>query len=59
VIPSTDDRVEGAIHKAKGKVKETVGKVTNNPELEAEGKDENLSGKIQDKVGQIKKVFGK
>jgi uncharacterized protein YjbJ (UPF0337 family) len=27
--------------------------------LETEGKDENLDGKVQEKVGEIKKVVGK
>ena len=41
----------------KGKVKEKAGQVSNNPDLEAEGQTENIDGKIQRKVGQIKKVF--
>ena len=57
--PSTNDQVKGGLHEAKGKVKETVGHVVNNPDLEAEGKTENLAGKIQKKVGQIEKVFEK
>ena len=57
--PSTNDQVEGGLHEAKGKVKETVGQVTNNPDLGAEGQAENLGGKIQKKVGQIEKVFEK
>jgi uncharacterized protein YjbJ (UPF0337 family) len=56
---STTDKVEGAVHEAKGKVKETVGRLTGDPELTAEGQDENLAGKIQTKVGEVKKVFGK
>ena len=35
--PSTKDELEGKLHEAKGKVKETVGHVTNNPSLETEG----------------------
>lgn len=57
--PSTNDQFKGGLHEAKGKVKETVGHVVNNPDLEAEGKTENLAGKIQTKVGQIEKVFEK
>jgi len=30
-----------------------------NPDLEAEGKDERRSGKVQEKMGEIKKVVGK
>jgi uncharacterized protein YjbJ (UPF0337 family) len=56
---STTDKVEGSVHEAKGKIKEKVGHLTNDPQLEAEGKDENLDGKIQKKVGQIKQVFEK
>lgn len=56
---STQDKVEGKLHEAKGKVKEKVGQVTNDPELEAEGVDENLGGKVQNKIGQVKQVFEK
>ena len=56
---STKDKIEGAIHEVKGKVKESVGHVTNNPDLEAEGKAENLGGKVQTKVGQIERVLEK
>jgi uncharacterized protein YjbJ (UPF0337 family) len=57
--PSTNDRLEGAFHEAKGKVKETAGRVLNQPDLEVEGKTENLGGKVQKKVGQIEQVFEK
>jgi len=43
----------------KGKIKEVAGKITGDRDLEAEGKDENLEGKVQEKVGEIKKVVGK
>jgi uncharacterized protein YjbJ (UPF0337 family) len=56
---SLTDKVEGAIHEAKGTVKETIGQVTNDAELEEEGKSENLAGKIQTKVGEVKQVFNK
>ena len=56
---STKDKVEGALHDAKGTVKEKIGRVTNNPNLEAEGQDEKVGGKIQKKVGDIEKVFEK
>ena len=56
---STKDQIEGALHEAKGKVKEAAGHTVNNPDLEAEGQAENLAGKVQTKVGQIKKVFEK
>jgi uncharacterized protein YjbJ (UPF0337 family) len=56
---STKDQVEGAAHEFKGSVKEKAGKVVNDPELEAEGQDEKVAGKVQKKVGQIEKVFEK
>jgi uncharacterized protein YjbJ (UPF0337 family) len=56
---STKDKVEGALHDAKGSVKEKIGRATNNPNLEAEGQGEKVGGKIQKKVGDIKKVFEK
>ena len=31
--PSTKDEVKGNFHEVRGKVKETAGKVTNNPDL--------------------------
>jgi uncharacterized protein YjbJ (UPF0337 family) len=43
----------------KGKVKEAAGQVTNNPNLANEGQAEKLAGKVQKKVGQVKKVFEK
>ena len=57
--PSTNDRAAGKLHEVKGTVKEKVGQATNNPGLKAEGQDENLTGKIQKKVGQIEKVLEK
>ena len=56
---STKNQVKGELLKTKGKVKEKVGKVVGNPDLEAEGKNENLAGKVQKKVGQIEKVIEK
>jgi len=55
----TKDQVEGTFHQVKGKVKEIAGKAIMNPDLEAEGKDENLKGEIQEKLGQVKKLVGK
>ncbi len=56
---STKDKVEGAVHNAKGTIKQKVGHATNNPNLEAEGQDEKVAGKIQKKVGDVEKVFEK
>jgi len=42
----------------KGKVKETAGKLSDNPKLEAEGTIEKITGQVQEKIGQVKKVWG-
>jgi uncharacterized protein YjbJ (UPF0337 family) len=42
-----------------GKVKEKVGQLTNDPELEGEGIGEKIAGKVQQKTGQLQKVFEK
>ena len=56
---SVRDKAEGTFHEAKGKVKEMAGKISDNPKLEAKGIDEKIAGKVQEKVGQVKKVLGK
>jgi uncharacterized protein YjbJ (UPF0337 family) len=56
---STKDQAAGKFHEAKGKVKEKVGRATNNPNLTEEGQDENLGGKVQKKIGQVERVFEK
>jgi uncharacterized protein YjbJ (UPF0337 family) len=57
--PGTQDQVEGELHKVKGKVKQVEGQLTNDPDLEAEGETEEIAGRIQTKIGQVKKVLGK
>ena len=57
--PSTRDEAIGKIHEVKGKVKEKIGRLTNNPELEGEGIGEKLAGKVRKKIGQIEKVMEK
>jgi uncharacterized protein YjbJ (UPF0337 family) len=53
------NQAEGTFRKVKGKLKEMAGELSNNPELEAEGKGEHLGGKVQEKIDQVKKVLGK
>jgi uncharacterized protein YjbJ (UPF0337 family) len=48
------DRVEGAAKQAKGKIKETVGKVTGDSKTQAEGAADKAEGKVQNTVGGIK-----
>jgi uncharacterized protein YjbJ (UPF0337 family) len=56
---SSRDQAEGKLHEFKGKVKEKIGRATNNPNLEDEGTDEKVAGKVQKKVGQVERVFEK
>ena len=56
---STKDAAKGAFHEVKGSVKEAVGRVTDNSDVAAEGQNERIGGKIQKKIGQVEKVFGK
>ena len=55
---SMKDKVEGTLHEAKGKVKEVAGEISDNPNLEDKGKSEKIAGKVQEKIGQVKKVLG-
>ena len=45
------DRIAGAVKKIKGSIKETVGKVTGDAKLEAEGKADKVEGKVQRSTG--------
>jgi uncharacterized protein YjbJ (UPF0337 family) len=56
---STEDKASGKFHEVKSKVKEKAGQLTNNPDLESEGQDEKIGGKVQKKIGQVEKVLGK
>ena len=57
--PSTENEIAGKVHEVKGKLKQKVGQMTNDPDLEAEGLDEKIAGKVQKKIGQIEKVMEK
>ena len=59
VKSSTKDKIKGRIDEAKGKVKEKTGEATADPELRDRGTAEKAGGKIQRKIGDVKKVFGK
>jgi uncharacterized protein YjbJ (UPF0337 family) len=50
----THDKAEGTVHQVKGAVKEQIGKMTNNPNLQDEGTAEKIDGKVQKKIGEIK-----
>ena len=48
------NRVEGAFDKAKGAVKEGVGKMTGDQKLQAEGTADKAAGKAESAVGGVK-----
>ncbi|MEY4708016.1 MAG: hypothetical protein RJB58_1739 [Pseudomonadota bacterium] len=48
------DRVEGSATQAKGAVKETVGKLTGDAKLQAEGAADKAAGKVQNAIGGAK-----
>lgn len=50
------DQVEGRVDEAKGKIKELAGRVIANDRLEAEGKADLASGKVQAKFGDTKEA---
>jgi len=54
---STKDKIQGETEKLGGKVKEGLGKLTGNSDLEEEGQDDQLKGEARKKLGDIKKVF--
>jgi uncharacterized protein YjbJ (UPF0337 family) len=56
--PSTQDRTEGKLHEVRGKMKEKVGKATNDTDLEVSGKAENKAGKVQEWIGRAEKAIG-
>jgi uncharacterized protein YjbJ (UPF0337 family) len=57
--PSTEDEIAGRIHEVKGTIKEKVGELTNDPDLEGEGIGEKIAGKVRKKIGQVEKALEK
>jgi len=55
---SRQDRAEGKFHVMKGKFKEYAGQISDNTKLEAEGAVEKLTGRAQENIGLIKKLWG-
>ncbi|GMA34133.1 MULTISPECIES: CsbD family protein [Demequina] len=51
---SNTDRLSNAAEDAKGKIKETFGKATDDEQLEAEGKTDQAKAGLKDKVEDVK-----
>ncbi len=56
--PSTEDETTGKLHEVKGTIKETIGKVVANPDLEADGNAEKNAGKAQNWAGKVENLVG-
>lgn len=56
---STRQQIEGDRHDAKGTAKEAEGKLTHDPDLEADGRIEKVAGIVQKKLGKLEKLIGK
>ena len=49
-----DDKIENKVEEVKGKVKQGVGKVAGDPELEAEGKGDQVAGNLKQAGEKVK-----
>ena len=56
---SNEDKAEGTAKKAMVTVKEKTGEVLGNPDLRDRGTEERAEGAVQNKFGDVKKVFEK
>lgn len=52
-----EDKIDNKADKLKGKAKEGVGKVTDDEELEAEGKLDQVKGNVKDAGEKVKDIF--
>ena len=57
--PSTKNEIEGKVHEVKGTIKEKVGRLTNDRDLEGEGIGENIAGTVQNTIGKVEKAVEK
>lgn len=56
---STGDKIDNKAEELKGKAKEGVGRATDDPELEAEGKADQVKGNLKQAGEKVKDVFKK
>lgn len=56
---STGDKIDNKAEELKGKAKEGVGRVTDDPELEGEGKTDQAKGNLKQAGEKVKDVFKK
>ena len=56
---STKDKIKGRVEQAQGVVKEKAGRATGNRDLQDRGTADKVKGTVRNKIGDVKKVFGK
>ena len=56
--PSKDDKATGKVHEVKGTIKEKIGQLADNEELEADGKAEKDADKVQNRIGKLENLVG-
>jgi uncharacterized protein YjbJ (UPF0337 family) len=52
------DEIEGKFDKAKGAVKENVGRAINDKDLEAEGQSDRVEGNVEEGFGKARRKVG-
>lgn len=57
--PSTENEIAGKMHEVKGEIKQKVGRLTNDPDLEDEGIAEKIAGTVQNTIGKVEKAVEK
>jgi uncharacterized protein YjbJ (UPF0337 family) len=56
---STEDKAANKVTEIKGKVKKTVGRATDDPDLEAEGQVDETEGNLKQAGEKVKDAFKK
>ncbi len=54
---AADDKIDAKSDQLKGRVKEGVGRATDNPDLEAEGHGDQAKGNLKEAGEKVKDVF--
>lgn len=54
---SREDKNEGAMDKAKGRIKEAAGALTGDKDKKAEGRSDQRKGTVKEKKGKLKDLF--
>ena len=54
---STKDRVKGKLKQATGAAQEKAGRATGNRRMKERCTEQNVGGKVREKIGDVKKVF--